>query len=312
MYELVYGHRRIRAAKILNWPIISCDVVSYSDEQMLQCSFAENISREDLSDYEIALNLQRLHKDFGKTYDEIGLLFGYSKAHVCNYIRMLHLFDEQTLADDPVLTSCLYKIREHHARLLHQIQDTETRKKTLKLVVSEGLAVKDLEHIILRLRSWFQAPQENAMGPDNSQLSEDISKIESMLGRIYTLPGVGDINSYLDFFKSSDLSMFTSLPPLERLDAATAFNNEKKWFRLIRHLSATLRDIQVKIIDNVAIATLYVDYAGKVDGSNIEMSTRGTTVFAKRDDHWQIIHAHWSKLENQRVKEGMKTMSLLA
>ena len=121
--QLVFGHRRVRAAKLLKWTSIRAEKGSYSDEEMLNLSFAENESRNSLTDYEKGIYFRRMNQDFGKTYEEIGNTVGYSKAHVCNYIRMTQLFDQETISSDKQLSDALFEITEHHARVLAQIED---------------------------------------------------------------------------------------------------------------------------------------------------------------------------------------------
>ncbi len=49
-YQLVYGHRRVRAARSLNWQTIRAEVQDLSDEMMLKASLIENLERKNLSD----------------------------------------------------------------------------------------------------------------------------------------------------------------------------------------------------------------------------------------------------------------------
>src|SRR5271170_1367377 len=90
-YELIFGHRRVRAAKYLKWESIPAEIEMVSDEQMLNFSLAENLSRADLSDYEKALSYHRMHMQFGKKYEEIAKISGCSKQRISNYVRMVHL-----------------------------------------------------------------------------------------------------------------------------------------------------------------------------------------------------------------------------
>jgi ParB family chromosome partitioning protein len=47
-FQIVYGHRRVRAVKFLKFPVISADVCELSDEDMLELSYAENVARGPL------------------------------------------------------------------------------------------------------------------------------------------------------------------------------------------------------------------------------------------------------------------------
>ena len=63
-YEIVAGERRWRAAQLAGLSEISCLVYPYSDEQALQASIIENISRADLNPIEEAQAYQRLIYEF--------------------------------------------------------------------------------------------------------------------------------------------------------------------------------------------------------------------------------------------------------
>jgi ParB family transcriptional regulator, chromosome partitioning protein len=63
-YQIVAGERRWRAHKILGLDSVKAVVVECSDEDMAVLALVENISRDDLSDYEIALSVRQTEKEF--------------------------------------------------------------------------------------------------------------------------------------------------------------------------------------------------------------------------------------------------------
>ena len=48
IYQLVYGERRLRAAKLLDWPTVPCEIAAYADEELIEMGLAENLQRENL------------------------------------------------------------------------------------------------------------------------------------------------------------------------------------------------------------------------------------------------------------------------
>ena len=154
-FQIVYGHRRVRAAKSLGWSSILADVEPFPDNEMLELSLVENVQRTNLSDYEKGLAFSKIHNEFGVNLKEIGRIIGRSESHVSNYIRMTQLFDKTYLVKYPNILRDMCIISEHHARLLLMIEDIDTRVSALKMVVSQNLSVRDLERIIHRLRGWF-------------------------------------------------------------------------------------------------------------------------------------------------------------
>lgn len=63
-YQIAAGERRWRAHKQLNKPAIQALVTQISDSDMAVFALAENIDREDLSDYEIGLALKQIEGTF--------------------------------------------------------------------------------------------------------------------------------------------------------------------------------------------------------------------------------------------------------
>ncbi|MFI5422290.1 MAG: ParB/RepB/Spo0J family partition protein, partial [Nitrososphaerales archaeon] len=117
-YQLIFGHRRVMAAKKLGWKTIRAEVVSVSDQKMAIESLAENLDRKDLSDYEKGLMFDRIKNEFGISFAEIGRVLEISRQHVSNYAAMLNLFSPEKLSANPELLEFLFKITEHHSRIL--------------------------------------------------------------------------------------------------------------------------------------------------------------------------------------------------
>lgn len=63
-FQIVAGERRFRAHQFLNKRSIEAIVMSVSDEDMATQALAENIAREDLSDYEIAQAIKAIQFQF--------------------------------------------------------------------------------------------------------------------------------------------------------------------------------------------------------------------------------------------------------
>jgi ParB family chromosome partitioning protein len=63
-YQIVAGERRWRAHKMIGSDNIKAVVAECSDEDMAVLALVENMGRDDLTDYEISLSLQRSAKEF--------------------------------------------------------------------------------------------------------------------------------------------------------------------------------------------------------------------------------------------------------
>ncbi|WP_172622785.1 ParB/RepB/Spo0J family partition protein [Aquicella siphonis] len=90
-YEIVAGERRWRAAQLAGLPDVSCLVCQYTDEQALQASIVENISRADLNPIEEAQAYQRLIDEFQYLHEEVAASVGKSRTAITNSLRLLKL-----------------------------------------------------------------------------------------------------------------------------------------------------------------------------------------------------------------------------
>lgn len=308
-FELVYGHRRLRAARFLGWESIRANVVSMSDEEVLHISLIENIERKDLSDYEKALAFKQMHEEFGETEEEIGRMVGLSKGHISNYLAMARMFDSDQLAVDPDLKKAMFVVSEHHARYLNRIGDAKTRANMLRMVVSENLSVRDLERMTLRLKSWFcqerASPgcQKSDHDADSSQCggTSDVTEIRNALLSEFVLPKTRDFEKFSSFHAFDDgFSIYSDFPPFRRIEGVKAVKKERDWFDSVApHLKSKIRDIRIRFFVDTALATLYVEQSGRVDGRTVENVLRGSVLFAKYERSWKIVHEHWSPLERQ-------------
>ncbi|TAK75629.1 MAG: ParB/RepB/Spo0J family partition protein [Gammaproteobacteria bacterium] len=90
-YEIVAGERRWRAAQLAGLAEVSCLVCDYTDEQALQASIVENISRADLNPIEEAQAYQRLIDEFQYLHEEVAASVGKSRTAITNCLRLLKL-----------------------------------------------------------------------------------------------------------------------------------------------------------------------------------------------------------------------------
>jgi ParB family chromosome partitioning protein len=125
LYSIIAGERRWRAAKIIGLKEVPVIVRSASEHQQLELSLLENIQREDLSPLEKAVTINRLHEQFGQTYETIAKRLGKAHTTLVNQVRLLSL--PQEMKDG--LQAGL--ITEGHARSLLSLQDDEELQKQL-------------------------------------------------------------------------------------------------------------------------------------------------------------------------------------
>ncbi|HTX70613.1 MAG TPA: ParB/RepB/Spo0J family partition protein [Thermoleophilia bacterium] len=170
-FELIAGERRLRAAKLAGLEYIPALVRPADEISSLEIALAENVAREDLNAIEEALAYAALADEFGLTHERIAELVGRSRVSVTNLLRLLDLPDDvQALIETGELT-------EGHGRALLGLPDHGERRRVARLVVSEGLTVRQVETLVRKLQ---EAPEEAtttsrpAAGPDYSDLVDEL------------------------------------------------------------------------------------------------------------------------------------------
>lgn len=90
-YELIAGHRRVRAARLVGWSELDARVASLSDREACLATLVHNESNVKLSDYERGLAYQTALKEgYASTQSGVATVFGCTQARVS---QCLSLFD---------------------------------------------------------------------------------------------------------------------------------------------------------------------------------------------------------------------------
>jgi ParB family chromosome partitioning protein len=151
IYELVFGERRWRAAKLAGLPTIPCEISTYSDDDMIELGLLENIQREDLTNLEEGrayVNLLALRTATGKPrYSIRGLAIRISKdkSYIEDRLQYARVpLDIQQLAEDqPDISPRI--IRELGE--LSKILQPEERVAVVEGVREGNLRIEDVREI---------------------------------------------------------------------------------------------------------------------------------------------------------------------
>lgn len=88
-YQLVYGERRLRAARLAGITRIPVDLVEHTDDEMIEVGLAENIQRRDLTPLEEAQALRQLMNSHGYSQRELAARIGKSHGYVQHRLDLL-------------------------------------------------------------------------------------------------------------------------------------------------------------------------------------------------------------------------------
>jgi ParB family chromosome partitioning protein len=142
-YELIAGERRLRASKLAGLTEVPCHVKDVDELTQAQLALVENIQREDLNPVERAEGYRTLMTQLGLTQAELATRLGEDRSTIANFVRLLDLAE-------PVkryLREGLLSVG--HAKLLAGVNDVLEQERLAKLVLQQGLSVRNLEKVML-------------------------------------------------------------------------------------------------------------------------------------------------------------------
>ncbi|MBI2938090.1 MAG: ParB/RepB/Spo0J family partition protein [Thaumarchaeota archaeon] len=155
-FEIVYGHRRLQAARELGWTTVEVEVVEISDNAAALALVDENMGRKNLNDFEKGRVFKMLQEKFGLSQDAIAKRYGVGQPMVSRYISLAK-FEDTVMphginpASEAEVKQIEGKITEGHFRVISKAPPNMQADLARK-VVQENLSVKDLEVEVKRIR----------------------------------------------------------------------------------------------------------------------------------------------------------------
>lgn len=89
--EVVFGHRRFRAAKAAGHAEVPAEVRNMSDQAAHDAQMIENLQRADLHPLEEADAIRRAHDDYGENVEDIATVLAKSKGYVYQRLALARL-----------------------------------------------------------------------------------------------------------------------------------------------------------------------------------------------------------------------------
>lgn len=140
-YQLVAGERRWRASRIAGLTEVPVVIRDLTDAQVAEMALVENLQRENLNPMETARGFKELADKYGYTQEEISEIIGCSRSAVTNFLRLLTLPEAiQNMVLDGSLSA-------GHGKAILLSSDEEYQLSLAKLVVKEGLSVRETERL---------------------------------------------------------------------------------------------------------------------------------------------------------------------
>ena len=141
-YELIAGERRTRASKMAGKETIPAIIRDFNDDEMMEIALIENIQRENLNPIEEAEALSKIIEKNNLTQESASKKFGKSRSYITNILGLLKLPEETK----KYVTEG--KISMGHARVLSKLTDEERINALAKLIIEDGLSVREIEKLV--------------------------------------------------------------------------------------------------------------------------------------------------------------------
>jgi ParB/RepB/Spo0J family partition protein len=305
-FEVVFGHRRVEAARQLGWRQIQAEICDVTDEEMITLALAENLERNNFTDYEIGLFLRRLSEEWGRTIDEIANQLGRSKSYVSQHISLTRLFDSEKI-DRKIAEGLLQNITEREARILFRLNDPLQRFQIAKFAQNEKLGLRELERLVGHPRdSSLQNADIHSIDDHSSSREkphDDIKEIRQVV--IQILEGVNqrDLRPYLKFRSEKLYSQFNDVPPFDLVGYHEAIDKSIEFYRLVEHCKVDFEKLRIQVFAGFAYSTFIATYRIQRQGHWILGRSRVTFIFIKEKGRWLVVHEHSSPVETQFMME---------
>lgn len=160
-YQLVFGERRLRAARLAGLTTIPCDVTQFTDRELLEIGLTENLQREDLDPLEEARGLRQFMDQFGYSIRDMAERLGKSRGYIDNRLALLRVPEDvqqmvvarpDTLASVPIVA---------------QVPTPEARQPLIAGLISGELTAADVRKMVRDL----QQPDPRQAAPGSASRS---------------------------------------------------------------------------------------------------------------------------------------------
>lgn len=148
-YEIIAGHRRFAALKMINEELVECNVIDAGDSEITQLQLVENVQRKNMSAFELVEVFEKL----GKTQAQIAKMLNKSQAWV-NYqyaaVRELESVYGKYIPEEQKTKSASTIIKETHGKRVGDVKTTSYK----------GFKVTQKGHQYIIMFDTFEAEKE--------------------------------------------------------------------------------------------------------------------------------------------------------
>jgi ParB family transcriptional regulator, chromosome partitioning protein len=162
-FEIVAGHRRFKACKLLRWRVIPAMVRSLSDQDAFEIQLIENIHRMTMDPIEEAEAFKKYILDYGwGGVSQLSRVISKSEQFVSSRIQLLRLPKEII---DNISQN---KLKVSHAMELLNLND-EDQKFITSVVLNKNLSVQSVREIVRHVKQGEQVLNQDPIDNFNEE-----------------------------------------------------------------------------------------------------------------------------------------------
>ena len=176
-FQLVFGERRLRAARMAGLTTIPCEIAQHSDEELIEIGLAENIQRRDLTPLEEAQAFRIFIDHRGYSIRKLAERIGKDKSYIEDRLKLLTIpADVQEMVE-------LRHDSVQAAREIAKIDSPEKRQSLIEGVIKGELTKADVREIVRETQS--QSAHKEHMRPDSAAVQDNTQSATAtrVLGR---------------------------------------------------------------------------------------------------------------------------------
>lgn len=163
-FEIIAGHRRTTAARLLGWPTIDAKVVVADDDTAFTMRAMENLSRADVNPVDEACYIGEIIKRHNKSVDDVAGIVHRTPAWV---EQRLEIFDMPDYLQNYLR---LKQISIGAALILNKISNEASKRYLINYAAQNGVTVAQANRWALSAQSEADNPNVNlqaiATAPD--------------------------------------------------------------------------------------------------------------------------------------------------
>jgi ParB family chromosome partitioning protein len=154
VFELVWGKRRLEAAKLAGLKKISAIVEDrLSDEELLIQHCLENLHRLDKDPIEEASLFKQMKNLLHKSYEELAHMLGLPTDYIYNRVELLELHPEVIKRYQAIRSATKDVVGLYHLRLLLAVKDHRMQLRLLNEIAEKRLTVRELAQLIENIKA---------------------------------------------------------------------------------------------------------------------------------------------------------------